>query len=159
MPPKGLRSVQVTRRATLLLLVLTSLLLLGLTLTLTGRTYKKVDPVPLRNLKTLVERLDQGAVPTDVVVALAMPMILNTLIFLPWGFLMFVVLDQKERPAWQSYLFTIVLAIGFSSLIEGWQYFLPTRVTDIDDVIWNGVGALLGAVLGHLRKRVRFEFE
>ena len=95
----------------------------------------------------------------DVLVALGMPMLLNALIFVPWGFFLFTWLDTDDRPVLQSYLYTAVLALGFSSLIEAWQYFLPTRVTDVDDVIWNGVGAILGAAYAHLRKRVWFTFE
>jgi len=149
----------VKRRTTLLLLVLTSVLLLALTLSLSGKTYKKVEPVPFRNLKLLTERLQEGGASVDVLIALGMPMLLNSLIFVPWGFLLFMLLDTRERPALQSYLFTLVLALGFSSVIEAWQYFLPTRVTDVDDVIWNGIGALIGAVYAHLRRRVRFAFE
>jgi glycopeptide antibiotics resistance protein len=31
-------------------------------------------------------------------------------------------------------------------------------VADINDVIWNTSGTILGAFLGHARLRVRFEF-
>ena len=50
------------------------------------------------------------------------------------------------------------LGFTFTCAIEAWQYFLPTRVADINDIIWNTVGVFLGAILGHLRERVRFEF-
>jgi glycopeptide antibiotics resistance protein len=93
------------------------------------------------------------------VVALISPLILNVLLFLPWGFLAFIALDTPERPASQSYLLTILLALGLSLGVEATQYFLPDRVTDVNDVIWNSAGALAGAVFGHLRKRVRVAFE
>jgi hypothetical protein len=32
-------------------------------------------------------------------------------------------------------------------------------VADVSDVIWNTVGTVAGAFLGHARLRVRFEFE
>ena len=47
----------------------------------------------------------------------------------------------------------------FTLGIEAWQYFLPSRVADVNDVIWNTSGTILGALLGHARLRVRFEFE
>ena len=49
--------------------------------------------------------------------------------------------------------------MGLSFAVEATQYFLPNRVTDINDVIWNSTGALVGAFFGHLRKRVRIAFE
>jgi glycopeptide antibiotics resistance protein len=32
-------------------------------------------------------------------------------------------------------------------------------VADVNDVIWNTSGTVLGALLGHARLRVRFDFE
>jgi glycopeptide antibiotics resistance protein len=51
-----------------------------------------------------------------------------------------------------------LLGLSFTCAIEGWQYFLPSRVADVNDIIWNTLGTLGGAILGHLRERVRFEF-
>ncbi len=56
------------------------------------------------------------------------------------------------------YVLTILSGLTFTCAIEAWQYFLPSRVADVNDVIWNTVGASAGAILGHLRARVRFEF-
>ena len=86
------------------------------------------------------------------------PIVANVLLFVPWGFLMFLALYSVERPTVQTYVLTILLGFTFSCAIEAWQYFLPSRVADINDVIWNTVGTSLGAVAGHLRRRVRFEF-
>ena len=35
---------------------------------------------------------------------------------------------------------------------------LPTRAADVNDVFWNAVGALLGALLAHLHASVRVEW-
>jgi len=32
-------------------------------------------------------------------------------------------------------------------------------VADINDIIWNVAGTLAGAILAHLRMRLRFEFD
>jgi glycopeptide antibiotics resistance protein len=88
-----------------------------------------------------------------------MPIVANVLLFIPWGFLTFISLYNLERPTMQTYVLTILIGLSFSLAIEAWQYFLPTRVADVNDVIWNTTGATLGAILGHLRQRVRFEFE
>ena len=69
--------------------------------------------------------------PMPTLVALLMPLVLNVLLFMPWGFLMFILLDTPNRPFFQSYLLTFLIAIAFSFGVEAWQYFLPTRVTDV----------------------------
>lgn len=159
MGKRGTRLIVVRKWMTAVLLTLTTVAIAGITLTLTGKAYAKVDPVPFREVRVLARRLAEGPTPTSTIIALVMPMVLNVLLFVPWGFLMFVLLDKVERPTNQSYLLTILLGLTFSMAVEGWQYFLPTRVTDVNDVIWNGFGSFLGAILGHLRKRVRLAFD
>jgi glycopeptide antibiotics resistance protein len=154
-----LREVVVRRTTTVLLLILTTVIIATVTLWLTGKAYRKVDPVPFHEIRLIAHRLAEGHVTVPVLVALATPMLLNILLFLPWGFLMFLALDRPERPTIQSYLLTILFGIAFSASVEVYQYFLPSRVTDVNDVIWNGVGAVVGAFLGHLRRRVRVSFE
>lgn len=159
MAVREVRMIVVRKSVTLLLLLITTATMGGVTVWLSGKAYSKVNPVPFREVRLLADRLAEGPVPMPVLVALTMPIILNVLLFVPWGFLMFVFLDRPGRPASQSYLLTVLFALSFSGLVEAWQYFLPTRVTDINDIIWNGAGSLVGAFLGHLRKRVRVAFE
>ena len=159
MPQSIPREIRVRRHVTVLLLLITTAAIVGLTLYASGKAYTKVDPEPFREIRVLTEKLAEGPVRTETVVALTMPIVLNLLMFLPWGFLMFIALDRPERATIQSYLWTVLVAMAFSSLVEAWQYFLPTRVTDVNDIIWNGAGALVGAMFGHIRKRVRFAFE
>jgi glycopeptide antibiotics resistance protein len=64
-----------------------------------------------------------------------------------------------DRPTVQTYVLTILLGFTFTVTVEAFQYFLPSRVADIDDIIWNTSGTIIGAFLGHARLRVRFEFE
>lgn len=159
MPKSDVRTITVRRSTTFLLLLLTTAAIAGLTLWASGKAYTKVDPEPFREIKVLKEKLSEGPMRTETIVALTMPIVLNILLFMPWGFFMFLLLDRPTRPAFQTYLLTFLLAMAFSSLVEAWQYFLPTRVTDVNDIIWNGAGALAGAVYGHLRRRVRVAFE
>jgi glycopeptide antibiotics resistance protein len=155
----SIRTVTVNRRTTVLLLILATILIATLTLWISGKSYEKVDPVPFREIRVIAERLQAGPVPMNVFVALVMPAVLNALLFIPWGFLMFLALDRPERPTHQSYLLALLFGLAFSFSVEAAQYFLPTRVTDINDVIWNGAGVMVGAIFGHLRKRVRIAFE
>ena len=124
-----------------------------------GKSYSKIDPIPFEDLRHLTHRLEHKPVSTQVMAVIIMPIIANVLLFIPWGFLTFISLYTLERPTMQTYVLTILGGLSFSLAIEAWQYFLPTRVADVNDVIWNTTGAALGAILGHLRQRVRLEFE
>ena len=95
----------------------------------------------------------------DVLLDLGFDAAANILLFVPWGVLMFIALYSVERPTVQTYILTILLGLTFTLGVEAWQYFLPSRVADINDVIWNTSGTVAGAILGHMRLRVRFEFE
>jgi glycopeptide antibiotics resistance protein len=106
-----------------------------------------------------MHRIERKPMATTTVSLIVMPVIANMLLFLPWGFLMFITLYGAQRPTVQTYVLTILLGMSFSMAIEAVQYFLPTRVADVNDVIWNSVGTLVGALLGHARLRLRFEFE
>lgn len=159
MAKKRTATLAISKKVTALLFVLTTGALVTVTVFLSGKTYRKVDPEPFRELRILQEKFNEGALPFRVIVELGMPIIMNMLIFMPWGFFLFILLDDEERMVIESYVLVFMLSFGFSSLVEAWQYFLPTRVMDINDVIWNVSGALIGAVLGHVQKRVRFDFE
>ncbi len=159
MPRRPERLIVVGKKTTAALLLVVTLGMLGLTLWISGKAYAKVDAVPFRDFRVLMSRMGEGPVPVPTVIALITPLIFNMLLFLPWGFLVFVLIESPRRPTGQAYLLTFLFAVAFSSGVEAWQYFLPTRVTDINDVIGNVSGALVGAILGHLRKRVRISFE
>jgi len=98
-------------------------------------------------------------VSTRVLALIVVPIVANVLLFAPFGFLLFIALHTIERPTVQTYVLTVLLALAYSCLIEAVQYFLPTRVADINDIIWNTGGAFAGALLAHLRMRLRFEFD
>jgi glycopeptide antibiotics resistance protein len=151
--------LRVPRFVTILLLLLVTAGIVSLTVWSTGRNYTKVDPRPFDDLRHLAKRVEHRPVSTQILAVIIVPIIANILLFVPWGFLMFIALYSLDRPTLQTYVLTILLGFTFTLTIEAWQYFLPSRVTDINDVIWNTVGTVLGAVLGHMRLRVRFEFQ
>ncbi|HEX3580801.1 MAG TPA: VanZ family protein [Thermoanaerobaculia bacterium] len=151
--------VVVKKPITILLLLAVTLAIAALTTSITGKSYSKVDPIPFEDLRHLAHRLERKPMATTTLSIIVLPVIGNLLMFLPWGFLMFITLYSVERPTVQTYVLTILLGISFSTAIEAVQYFLPSRVADVNDVIWNSAGTLLGALLGHARLRLRFEFE
>jgi hypothetical protein len=60
----------------------------------------------------------------------------NTLLFLPFGFVLARALAGVGR--------TVVIATGFSLLVETAQFVVPGRDPNLGDVIFNGAGATLG---------------
>jgi VanZ family protein len=71
----------------------------------------------------------------------------NVGLFLPLGVLAGVIPEQQTRPAWARVLLVFGAGLLISVLIETTQFWLPTRCADVDDVICNSSGALLGAIL------------
>ncbi|HEX9162949.1 MAG TPA: VanZ family protein [Thermoanaerobaculia bacterium] len=151
--------IPVPRAVTIVALLFVTAAICAITIGTTGSTYTKVDPRPFDDLRHLAHRVEHKPVSTNILAVIIVPIIGNVLLFVPWGFLMFIALYTVERPTMQTYVLTILLGFTFTTVVEAWQYFLPSRVADINDVIWNTVGTIFGAILGHMRLRVRFEFE
>lgn len=153
------REVIVKKPVTVLLLLLTTVAIVAITVWMAGKSYENFDPIPFDDLRYLAKRLAERPISTPILAVIVMPMIANVLLFVPWGFFTFIVLYTIDRPTLQTYVLTVLLGFSFTLAIEAWQYFLPSRVADVNDVIWNTSGTILGALLGHARLRIRFEFE
>lgn len=153
------RDIIVPKYVAILLLVVTTLAIVSITVWMAGKSYQSFDPIPFDDLRNLAKRVEHRPISTHILAVIVVPMIANVLLFVPWGFLMFITLYNTERPTLQTYVLTILLGFSFTLGIEAWQYFLPSRVADVNDVIWNTSGTILGALAGHARLRVRFEFE
>ena len=152
-------TITIGRPVTFLLLLAATAVIIVVTMQVGGKSYSKVDPIPFEDLRHLEHRLASRPISTQILSVIVVPIFGNIALFLPWAFFLFLLLYTVNRPTVQTYVLTLLLGFSFSCTIEAVQYFLPTRVADINDIIWNTVGTLCGAVLGHLRARVRFEFE
>jgi glycopeptide antibiotics resistance protein len=152
-------TIVVRRWITVLLLLVVTAGIVGITIWTAGKSYAKVDPLPFENVRHLLQRVAERPVSTRIIALIIVPIIANILLFVPFGFLLFISLYTIERPTLQTYVLTFLLGFTFACAIEAWQYFLPSRVADINDIIWNTAGTFAGAVLAHLRMRVRFEFD
>jgi len=152
-------TIVIRRPITWLLLLTATVVIVALTVFVAGKSYTKIDPIPFEDIRHLSHRLAHRPISTQVLSVIILPIVGNIVLFLPWGFFAFIALYSVDRPTVQTYVLTILLGLTFSAVIEGWQYFLPSRVADVNDIIWNTAGATLGAILGHARLRVRFEFE
>lgn len=156
MGKQEVRVIAVPKWITVALLVLVSAAIVALIWLLSGKTYaKQTHPI----LETFARIMQYRPISGDALLATLMPVIANILVFVPWGFLMFLALDRPSRPRPQSYVITCAAGIIFAMAVDAWQYSLPTRVTTMTDSIANAIGALGGAFLGHLRKKVRLRFE
>lgn len=153
------REVVIKKPVTVLLLLVTTLAIVAITVWMAGKSYENFDPIPFDDLRYLAKRLAERPISTHILAVIVVPMIANVLLFVPWGFFTFITLYTVERPTLQTYVLTVLLGFSFTLGIEAWQYFLPSRVADVNDVIWNTSGTILGALLGHARLRLRLEFE
>ena len=152
-------TIVIRRPFTIMLLLIATVAIAVTTLWMSGKSYSKIDPIPFEDLRHLANRVAHRPVPTRVFALIVVPIIANVLLFMPWGFLMFISLYTVERPTVQTYVLTVLLGLTFACAIEAYQYFLPSRVADINDIIWNTVGTFAGAILAHMRLRLRFEFD
>jgi glycopeptide antibiotics resistance protein len=150
--------VVIRKPFTVLLMLIVTLAIVSLTVWTSGKSYSKIDPIPFEEIRHLARRIEHKPVSTQILAVIVVPIIANVLLFVPWGFFTFISLYAFSRPTVQTYVLTILLGLCFTLAVETWQYFLPSRVADVNDVIWNTVGTIVGATLGHLRLRVRFEF-
>jgi glycopeptide antibiotics resistance protein len=153
------REIVIRKWTTVLLLAATTLAIVSITVWMAGKSYENFDPIPFDDLRYLAKRLNERPISTHILAVIVVPMIANVLLFVPWGFLAFITFYTVERPTLQTYVLTILLGFSFTLGIEAWQYFLPSRVADVNDVIWNTCGTIAGALLGHARLRLRFEFD
>lgn len=154
-----MRVVSIKRPVTVLLLLVVTAAIAAITMWMSGKSYASLDPIPFDDVRRLAERIHRKPITTQLLAVMVVPMIANILLFVPWGFLMFIALYTVKRPTLQTYVLTILLGFSFTIAIEAYQYFLPSRVADVNDVIWNTAGTIAGALLGHMRLRVRMEFE
>jgi glycopeptide antibiotics resistance protein len=153
------REITIRKPLTIVMLVVVTGAIVAITVWMSGKSYSNLDPIPFDDIRYLIRRLAARPISTHILAVLVVPMIANVLLFVPWGFLTFIALYTIDRPTLQTYVLTVLLGFSFTLGVEGWQYFLPSRVADINDVIWNTTGVVLGAFLGHARLRVRFEFD
>ncbi len=85
-------------------------------------------PPRLTPFRTTIEELRRGAWP------FLYHVVGNLAWFVPVGLIL------RRRPVWMAFLGGLMLSV----LIEGFQWVLRTGMTDVDDLIFNSCGALVG---------------
>lgn len=76
-------------------------------------------------------------------------MLLNVLMFIPFGVLLPDTLKKKNF----RYLITVFIALFISMGVETLQYVFQVGRTEIDDVIFNTIGALIGCGIFRLAEK------
>jgi glycopeptide antibiotics resistance protein len=150
--------VAVKKSVTVVLLILVSAAIALLVWFLSGKAYVS-DAHPIREMVARLLGSGRRSLSRDAFFAFLMPITANILLFMPWGFLLFLVLDRPERPRRRTYLLTLLGGVMFSALVQLWQIVLPTRVTGPADAVANAFGAFTGAILGQMRKTVQIRFD
>jgi VanZ family protein len=157
MGKREVRVIVVRKYMAVALLALISGLMAALLFYLSGKAYtSENEPLTQLLLRTMHR---QSPITRDALLAGLMPVIANMLFFVPFGFLAFLLFDSAKRPRSRTYLLTVLAGAIFAVAMEIWQSFLPTRVIGVFDVLSNTLGAFVGAVAGHVRKRVHVQFD
>lgn len=124
---------------------MTLMIYIGFTVTIVGMILVTLMPTDYPNqliqvvpFLSIMETL-QFATPRAIVNSLVM----NIILFVPFGFFLYIL---TRRP-----LMTTVLACLMSISIEVLQYMLPIgRISNVDDVILNTLGGIIGMLCGVL---------
>jgi len=76
--------------------------------------------------------------------------IVNFLGFTPFGFAVFLLFSSSLPVLKRPVLCTVIVALSLSIFIEAFQIFIPTRTSQLIDVVLNGLGGWVGAVVGRV---------
>jgi len=73
--------------------------------------------------------------------------------FIFLGIIAAIFLIQKKIKRVKNWLINWLTLLGILFLAEFGQYFSPTRIMDIEDIIWGGLGAAIGMIMTYSIKK------
>lgn len=132
---------------------------LVLTLLVEGPRNPGANLAPFQDVERLVARARAGEFLTSRFLLALGGIAGNLLLFFPFGFLAFKYLDSSGRGTARIHVDVLLSAFFFSAGTELVQSFLPTRAADVDDVLWNILGAALGTAAAHVAREFRLDWE
>lgn len=153
-----MRKVVVGKAAQGTLLLLYTALVLAGTLLVEGRPGVVTNLVPFDDLARLRASAGRAGILSSRFVLGLLGLVGNLVMFAIWGFLAWKFVDGRGRTRLRNHAEVVFFGLVFSVGIETVQLFLPTRAADVNDIFWNAVGALLGALLAHVHASVRLEW-
>ncbi len=153
-----MRKVVVSKGLQGALLAAYTALLLGATLVVEGRPGVRTNLVPFDDVARIAQQAGRsGFLNARALLAVA-GLLGNLALFAAWGFLAWKLVDGRDRPRLRTHLEVAFLGLVLSVGIETVQFFLPTRAADVNDVFWNTVGAIVGAVAAHLHASIELDW-
>jgi len=81
------------------------------------------------------------------IISIRLDYLLHFAVFIPWVFLLWKMVGVSFSSNLQATLLYIILGLLFATANEAVQYLLPYRAFNINDLLANGLGVLLGSVL------------
>lgn len=72
---------------------------------------------------------------------------INIFMYIPWGYLMMLLLMENTDIGSLCPWFLVSTAVGLSTSIEALQFFIPTRYPSVLDILANTTGAIIGGLL------------
>ena len=120
------------------------ILLLGLILFRTHHQTRSVNLVPFRGIISYLSGNDLVSGQDSVAVLHSFALInllANILIFVPCG--VYITLFRKGKGIWKNVLWVFVI----STVVEIVQFIFKFGIGDIDDVILNSIGGLIGVLI------------
>ena len=88
-----------------------------------------------------------SAMNNTYVVSVRLDYLIHFAIFIPWVFLAQMANSLSFRKVPLKALSWIVVGLFFATATEGIQYFVPYRSYNVNDLVSNFIGVMLGAVL------------
>ena len=87
-----------------------------------------------------------SAINNTYIISIRLDYLLHFAIFLPWIFLLWKVTGVSYKSNFYKTVLYVLLGLAFAAATEMIQYFLPYRAFNINDMIANGLGILIGSV-------------
>ncbi len=87
-----------------------------------------------------------SAINNTYIISIRLDYLLHFAIFLPWIFLLWKVTGVSYKSNFYKTVLYVLLGLAFAAATEMIQYFLPYRAFNINDMIANGLGMLIGSV-------------
>jgi len=73
--------------------------------------------------------------------------LIHFVVFIPWMWLVWKAYSVNFRKNFLQALTWVFLGLIFAGLTEGIQYFIPYRAFNINDLLANSIGVVLGSLL------------
>ncbi len=82
----------------------------------------------------------------------------NILLFIPFGFSLSIVITPLKNKAWIIVIIGLLISEILSTSIELIQLLLPSRVSNLTDIIYNSLGGTIGSILFSLKNSIAYFF-